>query len=274
VAAPMSDRQRQQRAAMIVGGAAVGGLAIIGLAIALSSGGGDDTNAVDTRRTTTSSSSTTSSSTSTSTTTLVTLPPTVPATIPPTAPPTTAFVFPTAPPTAPPTSPPTSPPTTKPPTTTTKAPSPAEQLALSLDTALNDGQPNAPARVTVLPMGSHKVLDVTWALDASLTPEQQGDQARADALVLLQSVQAANPPGNNKFKLRATIPKPGKDQVILLTINRAEFDAFDFSSFNPDDEDVFKLPFVTSSDINESYVPDPYPPPTTTTSEETTTTTT
>ena len=44
---PMSDRQRQQRAAMIVGGAAVGGLAIIGLAIALSSGGDDSTNAID-----------------------------------------------------------------------------------------------------------------------------------------------------------------------------------------------------------------------------------
>jgi hypothetical protein len=264
----MSDRQRQQRAAMIVGGAAVGGLAIIGLAIALSSGGGDDTNAVDTRRTTTSSSSTTSSSTTTSTsttTTLVTLPPTVPST----APPITIIV-----PTAPPTAPPTSPPTTTPPPPTTKPPSPAQQLALSLDVALNDGQPNAPARVTVLPMGSHKVLDVTWRLDASLTHEQQGDQARADALVLLESIQSANPPGNNKFKLRGTLPKPGKDQVILLTINRSQFDAFDFSTFNPDDQDVFKLPFVTSSNINESYVPDPYPPTTTTsTSEEPTTTT-
>lgn len=255
---------------MIVGGAAVGGLAIIGLAIALSSGGGDDTNAIDTRRTTTSSSSTTSSSTTTSTsttTTLITLPPTVPSTAPP-----TTVIIPTAPPTAAPTAPPTSPPTTKPPTTTTKPPSPAQQLALTLDTALNDGQPNAPARVTVLPMGSHKVLDVTWQLDASLTPEQQGDQARADALVLLQTVQGANPPGNNKFKLRGILPKPGKDQVILLVIDRSQFDAFDFSTFNPDDEDVFKLPFVTSSNINESYVPDPYPPSTTTSTEETTTT--
>ncbi len=90
--------------------------------------------------------------------------------------------------------------------------------------------------------------------------------------MLLQSIQCANPPGNNKFKLRGTLPKPGKDQVILLVIDRSKFDAFDFSTFNPDDQDVFTLPFVTSSNINENYVPDPYPPTTTTTDETTTTT--
>jgi hypothetical protein len=268
----MSDRQRQQRAAMIVGGAAVGGLIIIGLAIALTSGGGDDTNAVETQHTTSSSSSTTSSSstsTSTSTTTtLVTLPPTAASTSPP-----TIITIPPPPPTVAPTVPPTSPPTTKPPTTTTKPPNPAEQLALTLDTALNGGQPNAPARVTVAPMGHNKVLDVTWKLDSALPPDQQGVQARSDALVLLETIQSQNPPGNDKFRLRGTLPKPGKDQVILLTINRSAFQAFDFSSYDPDTTDVFTLPFVTSADINTKYVPDPYPPTSTTSTSGGTTTT-
>jgi hypothetical protein len=272
--APMSDRQRQQRAAMIVGGAAVGGLAIIGLAIALSSGGDDSTNAIDVRRTTTTSSSTTSSSTTTSTststtTTLVTLP----ATVPPTSPPTIITV-PPAPPTSPTTAAPTtSPPTTEPATTTTKPPTPAQQLALTLDSALNGGQPDAPPRVTVKPLGNSKTLDVTWKLDASLPPDEQQHQAREDALVLLQTIQAENPPSNDNMRLKATIPKPESDRVILLVIDRSQFDAFDFSSFDPDTTDIFTLPFIESSDINETYVPNPYPPSSTTTTDGTTTTT-
>jgi hypothetical protein len=275
---PMSDRQRQQRAAMIVGGAAVGGLAIIGLAIALSSGGDDGTNAIDVlRSSTTSSSTTSSSSTSTSTsttTTLVTLPPTVPSTAPP-----TIITVPTLPPPPPTTAgPTTSPPTTAPPTTgattsTTNPPTPAEQLALSLDVVLNDGQPDAPQRVTVQTLSSSKALDVTWKLNP-LPPDQQGVQARADALALMEAIQSADPPGNDKFRLKATIQKPGPDQVVFLTIDRSEFDGFDFSSFDPADQDVFKLPFVTSSKINENYVADPYPPTTTTTTDEPTTSTT
>jgi hypothetical protein len=273
---PMSDRQRQQRAAMIVGGAAVGGLAIIGLAIALSSGGDDSTNAIDVvRSSTTSSSTTSSSSTSTSTststtTTLVTLPPTVPSTAPP-----TIITIPTAPPTSPTTvAPTTAPPTTEPPptTSTTKPPSPAEQLALSLDVVLNDGQPDAPQRVTVQTLSNSKALDVTWKLNP-LPPDQQGVQARADALALMEAIQSADPPGNDKFRLKATIQKPGPDQVVFLTIDRSQFDDFDFSSFDPADQDVFKLPFVTSSKVNENYVADPYPPTTTTTDETTTSTT-
>ena len=117
------------------------------------------------------------------------------------------------------------------------------------------------------------MLDVSWKLDAALPPGQQGVQARSDALVLLETIQSQNPPGNDKFRLRATVPKPGKDQVILLTIDRSAFQAFDFSTFDSDTTDVFTLPFVTSADINTKYVPDPYSPtPTTSTTKETTTT--
>jgi hypothetical protein len=205
----------------------------------------------------------------------VTLPPTVPSTAPP-----TIITVPTLPPPPPPTTagPTTSPPTTAPPTTgattsTTNPPTPAEQLALSLDVVLNDGQPDAPQRVTVQTLSSSKALDVTWKLNP-LPPDQQGVQARADALALMEAIQSADPPGNDKFRLKATIQKPGPDQVVFLTIDRSEFDGFDFSSFDPADQDVFKLPFVTSSKINENYVADPYPPTTTTTTDEPTTSTT
>jgi len=269
----MSDRKRQQRAAMIVGGAAAGGLAIIGLAVALASGGGgDDTNAIDTSRTTTSSSSTTSSSTSTSTSTTTTM------IVIPTAPPPTAIVIPTAPPTAPPTSPPTSPttspPTTDPPTTTTTLPA-NKQLALQLDTALNGGVPPAPGdeRVTVKTLSNSKAVDVTWKLDAPLPPDEQAYQAREEAFLLLQTIQAANPPGNDGMRIKATIPKPGNDRVILLVIDRSEFDTFDFGSVS-DPLTVFELPFITSKDINDTYVPDPSGGPTTSTSTSTSTSTT
>jgi hypothetical protein len=169
----------------------------------------------------------------------------------------------------------TAPPTTGATTSTTKAPTPAQQLALTLDTALNGGQPDPPARVTVKPLGSNKTLDVTWALDATLSPDEQGVQAREDALVLMQTIQASNPPSNDSMRLKATLPKPGQDRVILLVIDRSQFDAFDFATFDPDTTDIFTLPFVAPqppSAINETYVPDPYPPPTTTTDGTTTTT--
>jgi hypothetical protein len=148
---------------------------------------------------------------------------------------------------------------------------------LSLDTALNGGQPDPPARVTVKPLGSNKTLDVTWALDATLSPDEQGIQAREDALVLMQTIQAADPPSNDKMRLKATLPKPGNDRVILLVIDRSQFDAFDFDTFDPDTTDIFTLPFVAPqppSDINEDYVPDPYPPSSTTSSSTSTTATT
>jgi hypothetical protein len=103
-------------------------------------------------------------------------------------------------------------------------------------------------------MGSSKTLDVTWALDASLPPDEQGVQAREDTLILMQAIQAANPPGNDHMKLKATLPKPGNDRVILLNIDRSQFDTFDFATFNPDDTDIFTLPFVTSSTINTNAV--------------------
>jgi hypothetical protein len=278
----MSDRKRQQRAALIVGGAAVGGLAIIGLAIALSSGDGDDKNSIDTSRTTTSSSSTSSSSTSTSTTTLITLPPTLPIT---TTPPTTAFFPTTAPPTEPPTQPPTqptSPPTTAPPTTqpsttsTTKPLTPAQQLALDLGTVLNGGVPPEPGqnRVTVQPLAPNKTVVVTWKLNTALTPDEQATTARQEAFTLLQNIQTANPPGNDTLKLRASIPDPdgtGTDLVVRLTIDRQQFDAFDFTGVDP--LTVFELPFVTQANIDEDVVP-PIPGTTTTTDDPTTTTTT
>jgi hypothetical protein len=114
---------------------------------------------------------------------------------------------------------------------------------------------------------------VTWALDATLSPDEQGIQAREDALVLMQAIQAADPPSNDNMRLKATIPKPGNDRVILLAIDRSQFDTFDFATFDPDTTDIFTLPFVENSDINETYVPNPYPPTTTTTTDETTTTT-
>jgi hypothetical protein len=144
---------------------------------------------------------------------------------------------------------------------------------LSLDVVLNDGQPDAPQRVTVQTLSSSKALDVTWKLNP-LPPDEQGVQARAEALSLMEAIQSADPPGNDKFRLKATIQKPGSDQVVFLTIDRSEFNDFDFSSFDPADEDVFKLPFVTSSKINEDYVPDPYPPSSTTSSSTSTTATT
>jgi hypothetical protein len=184
---------------------------------------------------------------------------------------------PTLPPTSPTTNAPTTTPTTSPPTqpttSTTKPPTPAQQLALSLDVVLNDGQPDAPQRVTVQTLSSSKALDVTWKLNP-LPPDEQGVQARAEALSLMEAIQSADPPGNDKFRLKATIQKPGSDQVVFLTIDRSEFNDFDFSSFDPADEDVFKLPFVTSSKINEDYVPDPYPPSSTTSSSTSTTATT
>lgn len=275
----MSDRRRQQRAALIVGGAAVGGLAIIGLAIALSSGDGDDKNAIDTSRTTTSSSSSTtssSSSTSTSTTTLITAPPTIPTTTPPTIVfPTT--VPPTEPPTIPPTVPPTTaPPTTKPPTTTTtKPPTPAQQLANDLGTALNGGVPPEPGenRVSVMPLASDKPVVVTWKLNTDLTPDEQATTARNEAFLLLQNIQAANPPGDDTLRLRATIPDPdgtGTDIVVRLVIDRQAFDDFDFTGVDP--LTVFDLDFVMSADIDESVVP-PVPGTTTSSSSSTTSTT-
>ena len=130
--------------------------------------------------------------------------------------------------------------------------------------------------MTVKPLGSNKTLDVTWALDATLSPDEQGVQAREDTLVLLQTIQAADPPSNDNMRLKATLPKPGNDRVILLVIDRDQFDQFDFATFDPDTTDVFTLPFVAPqppSAINETYVPSPYPPTSTTTTDGTTTTT-
>ena len=130
--------------------------------------------------------------------------------------------------------------------------------------------------MAVKPLGSNKTLDVTWALDATLSPDEQGIQAREDALVLLQTIQADNPPSNDDMRLKATIPKPGRIASILLVIDRSQFDQFDFATFDPDTTDIFTLPFVAPqppSAINENYVPDPYPPTTTTTTDGTTTTT-
>ena len=127
--------------------------------------------------------------------------------------------------------------------------------------------------MTVKPLGNNKTLDVTWALDSSLPPDEQGVQAREDALILMQSIQGENPAGNDHMKLKGTLPKAsgGTRRVILLVIDRSQFDAFDFSTFNPEDTDVFTLPFITSSDIDTKYVPDPYPPTTSTTNESSTT---
>jgi hypothetical protein len=158
-------------------------------------------------------------------------------------------------------------------TSTTKPLPPAQKLALELDTALNGGQPPGPGeeRVTVKPVGNKKTLDVTWTLDDSLPPDEQGVQAREDALILLQTIQGSNPPSNDHMKLKATLPGPGR--VILLVIDRSQFDAFDFSTFDPDTTDVFTLPFITSSDIDTAYVPDPYSSSTTSSSSSTSSTT-
>lgn len=278
----MSDRKRQQRAAMIVGGAAVGGLAIIGLAIALSSGGGDDENAIDTRRTTTTSSSTTSSSTTSSstTTTLITLPPTfatTPTTIVlPTLPP------PTSPPTAPPTSPPTSPPTAAPTTTTTL--SPQKQLSNAIATALNGGVAPDPgqSRLTSVhipdPDDPDDQTRVRWKLidTPPLTDPEQEAQSRQDAFYVLKAIKDANLPGANDIVIRGTLPNsPDEPKVIVrVALTRADLDAIDFTTRDPltildypdcDSESPQPSPCVT---LNP-----PLAPPTTTTSSSTTTTT-
>jgi hypothetical protein len=282
----MSDRRRQQRAALIVGGAAVGGLAIIGLAIALTSGDGDDSSSIDTRRTSTTSSSTTSSSsTSTSTTTLLTLPPTIPTTTPP----TTAFFPTTAPPpaptTAPPTNPPTNPPTTQP-TTTTTAPSPQKQLANDIATALNGGTPPAPgqSRVTSVHIGDPDDPDdltrVRWKLIDTLTPEEQEVQARLDAWNVLKTVKDTNLEGTNDVIIRGTIPNPSPppatDVVVTLGLSRQSLDAIDFTTFPP--AQIFDLPLCdddpTPPCLNVLDVDTDVVPPSTSTSSSSSTTST
>ena len=138
------------------------------------------------------------------------------------------------------------------------------------------GQPPGPGqnRVSVMPLAPNKPVVVTWELDTTLTPEQQATQARNEAFLLLQSIQTANPEGNDSIRLRATIPDPdgtGTDIVVRLVIDRSQFDAFDFTGVDP--LTVFELPFYSSPpDIDEDVVP-PLPGTTTSSSSSTTSTT-
>jgi hypothetical protein len=75
------------------------------------------------------------------------------------------------------------------------------------------------------------------------------------------------------LRLRASIPDPdgtGTDLVVRLTIDRQQFDDFDFTGVDP--LTVFELPFVTQANVDDDVVP-PVPGTTTTTGDSTTTTT-
>jgi hypothetical protein len=127
--------------------------------------------------------------------------------------------------------------------------------------------------VTVQPLASDKPVVVTWKLNTALTPEEQSTTARNEAFLLLQNLQTANPAGDETMRLRATIPDPdgsGTDIVVRLVIDRAQFNAFDFTGVDP--LTVFELSFVTDANIDEDVVP-PVPGSPTTTSGSTTTTT-
>jgi hypothetical protein len=75
------------------------------------------------------------------------------------------------------------------------------------------------------------------------------------------------------LRLRASIPDPdgtGTDLVVRLTIDRPQFDAFDFNGVDP--LTVFELPFVTNAVVDQDVVPDVPPGATTSTSSTTSTT--
>lgn len=270
----MDDRQK--RAVIAVVSIFAGGIALIVLLIVLSSGG-DDTKSVNTAsdRTTTTSSSTTTTSTLPPTTTTF-----APLTVPPTAPPPPAPTVIVIPPTAAPTTAATVPPTTTPtaPTTTTTTPSPSQQLAATIETALNGGvppDPGAPKRVKVTipanPDNPDKRIDVDWDLDPTLTPVEQAAKAREEALLILAAVRDANLPGEQEIRVRGFVPDPDDPEdrlrVVRLIYERATIDGAGFPTY----ENVFEEPPALVAEIDILYVPPA--PPTTSTSSTTTTTT-
>jgi hypothetical protein len=261
---------------LIVGSVVGGLLLIVGIAIALS-GGGDD--GQETRRVVTPPERPSTTSTSIFVTTLpsttlppVTTPPTTPATItpgtvvvvPPTSPPATA-----APATAPPSTTPTTHPST---TTTTKPQTVAEQLADLLETTLSaDGTlpPDDLRRVKVdFDPHSDERVRVTWALDPTLTPEQQRIAARVDAAALLRSIQGFSELGDERIVLRATLPDPDTGdpmRVVRLVFEHDTLVGIDFAT--SDELTIFEL--ADEADIDPTLLPTPS---TTTTSSTTTTT--
>jgi len=264
--------QPQQRALAILAGVFGSGLLIAFLAVSVFSG--DD----ETRRIGIGPNQpNTSSSTSPSTTLAPTLPPTTlspgpppsltpstritPGTIvilpPSTSPAPTATTAPTAPTT------PTTP-TTSPPTVAEELEEQLEQLLLGEGTP----EPDAPPRVHVT-FDKNDFVRVTWALDDTLSEDEQRYAAREEAFALLRAIQGYDRLGDERVIVRATLPDPDTGdalRVVRLEFERATLDALDFDTLDP--LSIFEE--ADEADIDPAL--EPTPPPTTSTSSTTSTT--
>lgn len=259
--------QPQQRSLAILAGVFGGGLLIAFLAVTLL--GGDDESdrdiSIGPNPTTTSTRATIPPTTITlPVTTLAPIPPPAPTPTSPAVTPGTIVQVPTTgggPPTTSPTTPTTTP-------TTTAPPSVSEELGALLEGVLlgsAEPPPDPPSRVDVT-YNEDDVVRVTWALDDTLTEEEQRYAAREEAFALLRAIQGFDRLGDEQVVLRATLPDPDTgdpSRVVRLVFERDTLDALDFDTL-----DV--LTIFDVADIAEiDPALEPTPPPTTSTTSTT-----